>query len=188
MESLCNSLTKYTYFYFKCNFPDGPICPSLVGWLVIISKKDGSYTSMLLSGILIFQDPMFKLTEHYRSLQRKLKANWKVRSITHTGCSLNIVFFFEDSKTFRTLAFLCFSSVSVCVHTSGRQTSAAAELAEGKNTVINEHPADINMQMQYLMGYRGAQGLKEGMTELECQKRKRLQRCFSWLIWGRGGG
>ena len=47
-----------------------------------------------------------------------------------TGCSLNIVFL-EDFKIFRTLAFLCFPSVSVCVHTLGRKnTSAAAELAE----------------------------------------------------------
>ena len=39
--------------------------------------------------------------------------------------------FSEDFKIFRTLAFLCFSLVSVCVHTPGRQnTSAAAELAE----------------------------------------------------------
>ena len=37
-----------------------------------------------------------------------------------TGCSLNIVFFSEDFKIFRTLAFLCFPSVSVCVHTPGR--------------------------------------------------------------------
>ena len=36
---------------------------------------------------------------------------------TYTGCSLNIVFFSEDYKIFRTLAFLCFSLVSVCVHT-----------------------------------------------------------------------
>ena len=28
--------------------------------------------------------------------------------------------FFEDFKIFRTLAFLCFLSVSVCVHTPGR--------------------------------------------------------------------
>ena len=37
-----------------------------------------------------------------------------------TGCSLNIVFFSEDFKIFRTLAFLCFPSVSVYVHTPGR--------------------------------------------------------------------
>ena len=30
------------------------------------------------------------------------------------------VFFSEDFKIFRTLAFLCFPSVSVCVHTPGR--------------------------------------------------------------------
>ena len=50
---------------------------------------------------------------------------------------------------FRTLAFLCFPLVSVCVHTPGRyNTSAGAELAElrkitkfqGKNTIFNEHP------------------------------------------------
>ena len=33
-----------------------------------------------------------------------------------TGCSLNIVFIPEYFKIFRTLAFLCFPSVSVCTH------------------------------------------------------------------------
>ena len=47
-----------------------------------------------------------------------------------TGCSLNIVFFPEDFKIFRTLAFLCLSSVSVSVHNGRANTSAAAELAE----------------------------------------------------------
>ena len=46
--------------------------------------------------------------------------------VYHTGCSLNIVFFSELFKIFWTLP-----SVSVCVHTPGRQnTSAAAEPAE----------------------------------------------------------
>ena len=40
-------------------------------------------------------------------------------------------FFSEVLKIFRTLAFLCFPSVSVCVQTTGRyKTSAAEELAE----------------------------------------------------------
>ena len=40
-------------------------------------------------------------------------------------------FFSDFLKIFWTRAFLCFPSVSVCVHTPGRQkTSAAAELAE----------------------------------------------------------
>ena len=39
--------------------------------------------------------------------------------------------FSEDFKIFRALAFLCFPSVSVCVHTQDRyNTCAAAELAE----------------------------------------------------------
>ena len=40
--------------------------------------------------------------------------------------------FSEDFKIFRTLACLCFLSVSVCVHThqAGKKTSAAPELAE----------------------------------------------------------
>jgi len=48
---------------------------------------------------------------------------------------------------FRALTFLCFPSVSVCVHTTG---SAAAELArvqknnKGKNTIFNEHPVDAH--------------------------------------------
>ena len=37
-----------------------------------------------------------------------------------TGCSLNIVFFSKDFRIFRTLAFLCFPLMSVCVHTPGR--------------------------------------------------------------------
>ena len=37
-----------------------------------------------------------------------------------TGCSLNIVFFPKILKIFRTLAFHCFPSVSVWVHTPGR--------------------------------------------------------------------
>ena len=37
-----------------------------------------------------------------------------------TGCSLNIVFFFEDFKKFRSFPFLCFPSVSVYVHKPGR--------------------------------------------------------------------
>ena len=41
------------------------------------------------------------------------------------------VFFFEDFEIFRTLAFLRFPSVSVCLYIPGRQnTSAAAGLAE----------------------------------------------------------
>ena len=48
-----------------------------------------------------------------------------------TGCSLNIVFFFDHFIIIRTPAFLSFPSVSVCVHTPGRQnTSAKAELTE----------------------------------------------------------
>ena len=39
--------------------------------------------------------------------------------------------FLEDFRIFKTLAFLCFPSVSVCVHTTGRyNTSAAVELTE----------------------------------------------------------
>jgi len=55
--------------------------------------------------------------------------------------------FSKDFRIFRTLTFLCFPLVSVCVHTPGRKnTGAAAELAEfrkittGKNTIFNEHP------------------------------------------------
>ena len=49
-----------------------------------------------------------------------LGGKFKVWFDFYTGCSLNIVFFFEDFKLFQTLAFLCFLSVSVCVHTPGR--------------------------------------------------------------------
>ena len=63
-----------------------------------------------------------------------------------TGCSLNIVFYFEDLKIFWTLAFLRFPSVSVCVHIPGRKnTSAAAELAEFRKIKKNKenihHPS-----------------------------------------------
>ena len=40
-----------------------------------------------------------------------------IHSWEYTGCSLNIVFISED---FRTLTFLCFPCVSVCVHIPGR--------------------------------------------------------------------
>ena len=55
---------------------------------------------------------------------------------SYTGCSLNIVFLSKDFRIFRTLAFLCFPLLSVCVHTPGRwNTSDAAELTEfRKNT------------------------------------------------------
>ena len=43
---------------------------------------------------------------------------WKCKG-KHTGCSLNIVFIPEDFEIFPTLAFLCLSSVSVCVHKPG---------------------------------------------------------------------
>ena len=44
--------------------------------------------------------------------------------------------FFEDFKIFRTLAFLCFPSVSVWVYTTGRwNTSAASELAEFRKNI-----------------------------------------------------
>ena len=42
------------------------------------------------------------------------------RLLCRTGCSLNNVFFSRILKYFRTLAFLCFPSVSVYVHTPGR--------------------------------------------------------------------
>ena len=35
----------------------------------------------------------------------------------YTGCLLNIVFFSKDFRIFRTLVFLCFPLVSMCVHT-----------------------------------------------------------------------
>ena len=58
-----------------------------------------------------------------------------------TGCSLNIVFFSEFLKIFWTLAFLCFPSVSVCVHTPGRQNTRVQKNHKilRKNTIFNEH-------------------------------------------------
>ena len=52
---------------------------------------------------------------------KKLFGNCVIRrSQANTGCSLNIVFFFEDFKIFWTLVFLCSPLVSVCVHTKCR--------------------------------------------------------------------
>ena len=53
----------------------------------------------------------------YIFLKQRTEENSALRG---TGCSLNIVFFSEFLKIFRTLAFLCFPSVFVCVHTPGR--------------------------------------------------------------------
>ena len=48
-----------------------------------------------------------------------------------TGCSLNIVFFFQDCQIYSGLWPLSVShSLSVCVHNGMSNTSAAAELAE----------------------------------------------------------
>ena len=62
-----------------------------------------------------------------------------------TGCSLNIVFFFEYFKIFRTL----FSpGVSVCKHTRQVEHQRCSRTGRvqknpkfsGKNTIFNEHP------------------------------------------------
>ena len=60
-----------------------------------------------------------------------------------TGCSLNIVFFSENFKIFRSLVFL--SSPSVYTHKAGRKTSAAAELAEFRKI------QNFKEKTQYLM-------------------------------------
>ena len=58
-------------------------------------------------------------------LQGKQMINGAIGALrAATGCSLNIVFFFGDLKIIRTLAFLCFSSLSVCVHTPAGRTPA----------------------------------------------------------------
>ena len=65
-----------------------------------------------------------------------------------TGCSSNIVFFSKDFRIFRTLVFLCFPSVSVCVHTHRSNPSACSRTGRvqknhnilRKNTIFNEHP------------------------------------------------
>ena len=56
--------------------------------------------------------------------------------------------FSEDFKIFRTLAFLCFPSVSVCVHTHTRRVehhSAAAELVEFRKS------QNLKEKTQYFM-------------------------------------
>ena len=71
-----------------------------------------------------------------------------MHSILYTGCSLNSVFS-EYFKIFRTLAFPCFPSVSVCVYThqAGRTTALQQNWQSSenhnilrKNTIFNEHP------------------------------------------------
>ena len=53
------------------------------------------------------------------SVQNKYWQKRRKSAQVSTEYSLNIVFFPEFLKIFRTLAFLCFPSVSVCVHTPG---------------------------------------------------------------------
>ena len=64
--------------------------------------------------------------------------------VSSTGCSLNIVFFSKDFKIFRTLAFLCSPSVSVCVENQrlqeNFQSSEKSKILRKKNTIVNEHP------------------------------------------------
>ena len=72
--------------------------------------------------------------------------------ITSTECSLNIVFFSENFEIFRTLASLCFPSVSVCEHTPDRQnTSAAAELAEFRKITKFEGKTQYLMNTLYIL-------------------------------------
>ena len=80
---------------------------------------------------------------------------FRIYKFSNTGCSLNIVFFFEDLKIFGTLAFLCFPSVSVCItHQAGRtpelqqkwQSSEKSQILR-KNTIINEHPVTSRMDL-----------------------------------------
>ena len=69
-----------------------------------------------------------------------------------TGCSLNIVFFFEDFEIFRTLFSL---GVSVCTHTrqvEHQRSSRTGRVQKNsdilrKNTIINEHPVAMDRVM-----------------------------------------
>ena len=59
-----------------------------------------------------------------------------------TGCVLNIVFFFENLKIFRTLAFLCFPPVSVCVHTrqvENQRCSRTCRVKKNHKILRNKH-------------------------------------------------
>ena len=78
-----------------------------------------------------------------------IKLNWQPTGwIWPTGCSLNIVFFFEDFKIFRTLASLFSLGVSVRTHTkqAEHQRCSRADRVQKnhnilrKNTILNEHP------------------------------------------------
>ena len=55
---------------------------------------------------------------------------------------INYCVFFEDFEIFQTLAFLCFPSVSVCVHQICSRTGRFQKNSKilRKNTIINEHP------------------------------------------------
>ena len=71
------------------------------------------------------------------------------------------MFFFEDFKIFRTLAFLCFLSVSVCVHTYTRQVEHQRCSRTGrvqkkhkilrKNTIFNEHTVVYSLSIVYTL-------------------------------------
>ena len=53
----------------------------------------------------------------------------------HTGCSLNIVFFFEDLKIFWTLAFLCFPWCQcVYTHQAGRKPALQQNLQSSEKS------------------------------------------------------
>ena len=68
---------------------------------------------------------------------------------SNTGCSINIVFFRRFLNILRTLAFLGFPSVSVCMYTMAGQTPAQQQNQQsseksqhfkGKYLIFNEHP------------------------------------------------
>ena len=56
----------------------------------------------------------------YISLATSIKNVLSIRSSFKYRVFIKYCVFFEYFKIFRTLAFLCFPSVSVCVHTPGR--------------------------------------------------------------------
>ena len=66
---------------------------------------------------------LFHLWSYNLSLSDTQRDSLSLRPIRWYFCirELKILCFLEDFKMFRTLAFLCFPSVSVCVHTPAQQ-------------------------------------------------------------------
>ena len=77
-----------------------------------------------------------------------MSVDWLVDRFRYSPATISIKYcvFFQDFEIFRTLAFLCFPSVSVCdTHQAGRKPALQQnwQSSEGINTIFNEHPVVV---------------------------------------------